>query len=326
MQSTGVVNRIQISQDTAQMLIAAHKKDWLIPREDRVVAKGKGELVTYFLDTSLDNPSVVDSSMGDHSASGSSYSDNHEGLGDTFLTYQNQKNIDEKKSRVAAWTVEVLAASLKEIIACRQSRKVKSSPRSKMEELERESLTHRDGSSSVIHEVAGVIVLPDYTATNRTRAAHAGKVALDAKVLEELQAYVNEISFLYNDNPFHSFDHANHVVMSVNKLLSRINAPDLDLETEQKLHDHTYGITSDPLTWFAVVFAALIHDVDHSGVPNSQLVKEGAPLSQLYNDKSVAEQNSFDISWDLLMEPAYANLRRAISLTLSWPLTFWTRT
>jgi hypothetical protein len=35
------------------------------------------------------------------------------------------------------------------------------------------------------------------------------------------------------------------------------------------LHDHTYGITSDPLTQFAVVFAALIHDVDHTGVPTA---------------------------------------------------------
>lgn len=28
------------------------------------------------------------------------------------------------------------------------------------------------------------------------------------------------------------------------------------------LHDHTYGITSDPLTQFSCVLAALIHDVD----------------------------------------------------------------
>lgn len=66
--------------------------------------------------------------------------------------------------------------------------------------------------------------------------------------------------------------------MSVIKLLSRIKAPsDLEmLETLESsgelsnslhahLHDHTYGITSDPLTQFACAFAALIHDVDHEG-------------------------------------------------------------
>lgn len=35
------------------------------------------------------------------------------------------------------------------------------------------------------------------------------------------------------------------------------------------------GISSDPLSQFAVVFGALIHDVDHVGVSNAQLIKEG---------------------------------------------------
>jgi hypothetical protein len=36
---------------------------------------------------------------------------------------------------------------------------------------------------------------------------------------------------------------------------------DTDEKMDKNLHDHTYGITSDPLTQLAVVFAALIHDV-----------------------------------------------------------------
>lgn len=59
---------------------------------------------------------------------------------------------------------------------------------------------------------------------------------------------------------FHNFPHANHVTMSVVKLLKRIVAPDVQ-DVKTTLHDHTYGITSDPLTRFAVVFSALIHDV-----------------------------------------------------------------
>ena len=54
------------------------------------------------------------------------------------------------------------------------------------------------------------------------------------------------------------------------------------------LHDHTYGITSDPLTRFACAFSALIHDVDHLGVSNAQLVKEESPLAARFNDRSVA--------------------------------------
>ena len=69
------------------------------------------------------------------------------------------------------------------------------------------------------------------------------------------------------------------------------------------------GITSDPLTQFACAFSALIHDVDHVGVSNAQLVKEGVPIAAKYKGRSVAEQNSLDLSWDLLMRPKYNKLR-----------------
>lgn len=116
--------------------------------------------------------------------------------------------------------------------------------------------------------------------------------------------------------------------MSVVKLLSRIVAPS-DLEYDDissigstqhnhrlasTLHDHTYGITSDPLTQFACAFSALIHDVDHTGVPNVQLLKENRSLSSRYQYRSVAEQNSLCLSWDLLMgDPErFGNLHRAL--------------
>lgn len=56
--------------------------------------------------------------------------------------------------------------------------------------------------------------------------------------------------------------------MSVVKLMARVNqADEIDAETADAhdLHKFTYGITSDPLTQFAVIFSALIHDVDVSG-------------------------------------------------------------
>ena len=107
--------------------------------------------------------------------------------------------------------------------------------------------------------------------------------------------------------------------MSCLKLLSRVVSPEIDHESEDdnltiKLHDTTYGITSDPLIGFAAMFSAMIHDCDHPGVPNAQLEKEGHDLSSLYN-KSCAEQNSVEICWSLLMEDAYTELRRAIYTT-----------
>jgi len=72
------------------------------------------------------------------------------------------------------------------------------------------------------------------------------------------------------------------------------------------------GITSDPLTHFAVVFSALIHDTDHKGVGNPQLCKENPGLGEKYRFQSVAEQNSVDIAWDLLMQSKYADLQKCI--------------
>lgn len=126
-----------------------------------------------------------------------------------------------------------------------------------------------------------------------------------------------------------------HVLMSSQKLLQRVIAADKNQESE--LDDgYTSIIASDPLTQFAIVFAALIHDVDHTGkmakstllrqifprfcslsdlslgVPNMQLVKENAHIASLYKNKSIAEQNSLDLAWDLLMSREYRDLQRAI--------------
>jgi hypothetical protein len=47
------------------------------------------------------------------------------------------------------------------------------------------------------------------------------------------------------------------------------------------------------------------------------LVKEGNILARVYDNKSVAEQNSVDRAWDLLMGGEYVALRRAIYVTAS---------
>lgn len=111
--------------------------------------------------------------------------------------------------------------------------------------------------------------------------------------------------------------------MSVNKLLKRIVAPDVELEQlaegehnrdklASHIHAYTHGINSDPLGIFAIVFSAIIHDIDHRGVSNQQLIKEEEGMAIKYNNKSVAEQHSFHKAWDLLMSKEFNELRRAL--------------
>ena len=50
MESTGKPGKIQLSQQTADILKTAGKGHWIRPREEAIVAKGKGELLTYWLE------------------------------------------------------------------------------------------------------------------------------------------------------------------------------------------------------------------------------------------------------------------------------------
>jgi 3'5'-cyclic nucleotide phosphodiesterase len=109
------------------------------------------------------------------------------------------------------------------------------------------------------------------------------------------------------------------VTMAVDKFLSRIETPDIDQHAEvdahglaSQIHDFTHGITSDPTTVLAIVFAALVHDADHRGVSNQQLAKEDVQMADLYENQSIAEQHSLDKTWDILMDGDYHELRLAI--------------
>jgi 3'5'-cyclic nucleotide phosphodiesterase len=82
--------------------------------------------------------------------------------------------------------------------------------------------------------------------------------------------------------------------------------------TEAELYEKSFGIAADPMAQFSIAFAALICDVDHPGVTNEQLVREGSRLARIYKNASIAEQNSFSTAWDLLMDPMFHELRSAI--------------
>lgn len=136
----------------------------------------------------------------------------------------------------------------------------------------------------------------------------------------ELRLFVTVIASGYLHNPFHNFEHASHVILSANKLLKRIMNVDDDKYGEEltsaDLHDHTFGIGSDPITHFAVVFSALCHDVCHTGVPNFRLAAENPELAQSFQHKCVAEQHSINVAWELLMLPDFRNLRAGIFRSL----------
>jgi class 3 adenylate cyclase len=306
MESTGLRDKIQISQDTADLLIAAGKSRWLKAREEKVVAKGKGDMQTYWVAVGTSNSK----SSEDETSTETDDEEEESTRSTDQMENQNFKpRTSAKTARLVKWNVEVLARILKQVHARRDG--------SNVAPLDADRDVTHFSEETVLDEVIEIIHLPTFSG----QTAYApGDVELDSVVLDQLENYVSTVASMYRDNPFHNFEHASHVVMSAVKLLSRIVVPDIGEETGKDtastLHDHTYGITSDPLTQFACVFSALIHDADHTGVPNSQLNKENSILAKVYKDKSVAEQNSVDLCWDLLMDSTFDKLRTAIYSTV----------
>ena len=304
-ESTGSVSKIHISPSTTELLKAAGKGHWISKREGGVEAKGKGRIQTYWCEPIVRGPS---------SSSG-------HGTGDELLA----EAMDEKTRRLVDWNLEIMAKLLKQVVSRRQAREELSSRKSKhvLSDLNR-SGHGLEKTGTVLDEVKEVIMLPDFDPALADSTRSAKSIEFSEGIMNDLREFITRIASMYPDNAFHNFEHASHVTMSVVKLMSRIVAPSERViqtaeETkgalESTLHDHTYGITSDPLTQFACVFSALIHDVDHPGVPNAQLVKEESPLVNKYNGKSLAEQNSVDLSWDLLMEDQFDDLRNVICST-----------
>jgi hypothetical protein len=121
---------------------------------------------------------------------------------------------------------------------------------------------------TLLDEVTDIITLPKVDAETADKLEDAESIEIDKKVIAQLSSFVSNTAAMYQDNPFHNFEHASYVTMSVVKLLSRTVAPsNIDCDDEGSvhaltLHDHTFGMTSHPLTQFACFFSALIHDMN----------------------------------------------------------------
>lgn len=318
-ESTGKRNKIHLSKETAELLVKSGKGHWVCARGDKVTAKGKGELETFWLKNirgADENQAKSTTSSGDDKIlkieENQNPSKNVELMVSAEFSRVETQN-DKKLERLVNWNVDVLFTLLKQVGERRHSDCIKPDPWGRVQKLEEElSVPVNETGKTALDEVVEIIELPRFNARAEPNSVAA---ELHEAVHNQLREYVRTIATMYNSNPFHNFEHASHVTMSVRKLLGRIVAPDIEGDDARELHDHTYGITSDPLTQFAVVFSALLHDVDHLGVPNTQLVKEGIDIAGLYNNKSVAEQNSIDLAWALLMLDRFELLRQAIYTT-----------
>eukprot|EP00980_Cylindrotheca_fusiformis_P015000 scaffold4117_cov97-Cylindrotheca_fusiformis.AAC.7 len=320
MESSGERSRIQISQDTADMLTEAGLSRWFIPRSSKINVKGKGEMQTYWVCKSHRSIQPKTANMKsemetlDEGAETEKSSETGDEGDSELLRVEGMNRIE----RLVEWNVEKLTSLLEQIVGFRGV------VENKIQNLSNAESRIGIRGKTVLDEFTSIISLKRFDTKELERRQSITTVDIGEEAKSQLRHYISTIAAMYPDNAFHNFEHACHVTASVKKLLSRIvsvgaeNSFGASIPSESvnlvDLAGHSYGITSDPLTQFAVVFSAIIHDVDHPGVPNAQLVKENTRCAQIYK-KSVAEQKSVDIAWDMLMEDGYAELRACIYQT-----------
>jgi len=304
MESTGKRNYIQLSNSTASLLIASGKEHWITQRKDMVEAKGKGLVQTYFVKKRIpvverkDDSSTGNSLDGECKKSSSKTIDSIDGNGsadhDAYLSNRIRRTLID-------WQVELLSRLLKRVVSKRSNdaREVQHSP-------------DIFGSDRTLprEEIVDEVRMPAPERRSSVRCASSQYIDLPSKVLDQLEDFVTSIAMLYRDNSFHNYEHACHVTMSANKLLQRVVDPKLTAAdgTSSKAHSYAYGLTGDPLTQFAIIFSAFIHDIDHQGVSNKQLTDERNRISIKYNGKSPAEQNSIDLAFEVLGSSSYRDL------------------
>lgn len=103
----------------------------------------------------------------------------------------------------------------------------------------------------------------------------------------QFQDYLIAVDESYRLNPFHNFYHAVCVTHFIHMLLYETGAKDV--------------LTSVNL--FAVIFSAIVHDVDHPGNTNAYEVNKGTRLAILYNDNSVLENHHCATAFQLMERP-----------------------
>lgn len=137
---------------------------------------------------------------------------------------------------------------------------------------------------------------------------------------KQIYNYVKSISNKYHNVGFHTFEHASHVMLSAcnicymlqlcNPSLSNNNNNELKSTSAENMKEVTQDVSStiyDPWLHFTIVFAALLHDIDHKGVPNSTLLKNCDEIALRYHGQydeclgSYAELNSITIGLSLLL-------------------------
>ncbi|KAL3922056.1 MAG: hypothetical protein SGILL_002410 [Bacillariaceae sp.] len=188
-ESSGKPGRIHLSQDCAELLIAAGKSHWVEKRSDLIQAKGKGELQTYWLTRTTASPSEFNGSVNGGEGSNS----NSDGV--SLEQFKTPEFLNEKGQRLIQWNIQRFTALLESIAASRGNKK-------QDDNSCHTSVTDSASASSSalpVEEVKEVIKISAHSASFSSE----GSGQVNPGAIEELEEYITIIAGMYDHNAFH---------------------------------------------------------------------------------------------------------------------------
>lgn len=186
MESSGEPGMIHVSEAFAELLRNGGHSRCLTKRDDKVYAKGKGELQTYWLAYGSTGE------MGDYSSNPFTDLD----IDDSCMKVDDSPEAQQK--RLIQWNVMVLLESLKRIVALRRA-----APRRVVSDF-----AHQPPGSKAdmpLEEVKEIINLPEFDGRLASSLAGTEHIKIPANVTEQLGFFVTSVAEMYRDNPFHNF-------------------------------------------------------------------------------------------------------------------------
>jgi Adenylate and Guanylate cyclase catalytic domain len=209
METSGRKGMVHLSEQTANELIKHGKKDWIMARDDVVVAKGKGKLVTFwFKDAASRSNSLSASSSTGKSVDAAASDTDETSKPESTIAAVDKKPaailkktepriaFDEKVDRIVEWNSKMLLQLLEPIVTRRKALG-RNGASTKKDAKGLTAIAQQMGSAAmVIDEVVEIIDMPPFV-----RLEAIDNVVLDDEVVAQVHSYVKKIANMYNDNP-----------------------------------------------------------------------------------------------------------------------------
>ena len=207
MESNGKRASIHISEETANLVKAAGKDNWLIEREDKIVAKGKGQLNTYFVTT---KQRAAGSTTNSDSVCTAEKSDL-----DGFSLSTAGTGLSARVKRLVTFNSDLLGRLLKAVVARRDAetlllKKHVSKFSASSTEVKKPSMH----GGTIMDEVQDVLTLPKFNPKAVLQQKDPKDIVLEEVVLKQIHDFVMVLATMYRKEVvFHNFEHASHVTM-----------------------------------------------------------------------------------------------------------------